>query len=681
MAVGHLTYAEVHLYYTLPPILLLFLVARPFVSATEFWKVALLSTIAVVYTTPWDNYIIYKGAWTYPKDRVMAVLGVVPVEEYAFFIIQTVFTSLFTLLMQRWELPLPHLRKVNSLFRWGVLLLFAAQFGLGCAMLFTEWFLPTFGRTKDDCFYMGILLAWTAPVLALQWTVAGTYLCNRFASTSISIILPTFYLAWVDHQCLKQQVWQISDDRTLGVMVTNHLPLEEATFFFLVNCMIVFGLMAIDQTLAIIRLGEANRHRVSTISQDWTQRQDSPSIIFWAVWTFGKVDQVQVQNAIDAAAVLRQGSGTFHMASKLLPAPVGEVVEAFYTFCRLGDDLIDQAQDDGHSAASPNQALGVLHTFLDQVYAEKPGTAPPESLETIIETVAEMWSRTTHPTHSISTSPRNASQAVGALRHFADRVPQRVPKRVVAELLEAFALDAKQASPSNATGTVWFDHEDELVDYCQKVAGSVGEACLHIFAGWRGWAISTDIEEQAKLGASTKLDAARQDSSVLAKKPKPLTTDSDTNSHPWQAIVDASRSMGVALQLVNIARDIGTDAELLSRLYIPASWLTDPAETCTPTVPVSAAALLSDPWAHRPFLAALASRALSLADVYAAPALSPFGVPVLAPSLRVPVRLALMLYMEIGNAVRVAGVKYPRRATVGSARKLQIALRCMLGLY
>ena len=46
--------------------------------------------VAVLYTTPWDNYLVATGVWWYDPHLVAGlVLGWVPIEEYTFFILQT----------------------------------------------------------------------------------------------------------------------------------------------------------------------------------------------------------------------------------------------------------------------------------------------------------------------------------------------------------------------------------------------------------------------------------------------------------------------------------------------------------------------------------------------------------------------------------------------------------------
>ena len=46
--------------------------------------IGVMSAIALVYTTPWDNYLIMKNIWSYPEGVVLGTIGFVPIEEYGF---------------------------------------------------------------------------------------------------------------------------------------------------------------------------------------------------------------------------------------------------------------------------------------------------------------------------------------------------------------------------------------------------------------------------------------------------------------------------------------------------------------------------------------------------------------------------------------------------------------------
>jgi lycopene cyclase domain-containing protein len=66
-----------------------------------------LAMVAMVYTTPWDNYLVATGVWYYAPHLVLnLIIGHVPIEEYAFFILQTFLTGLFGVWL--WGRLYPH---------------------------------------------------------------------------------------------------------------------------------------------------------------------------------------------------------------------------------------------------------------------------------------------------------------------------------------------------------------------------------------------------------------------------------------------------------------------------------------------------------------------------------------------------------------------------------------------
>lgn len=131
--------------------------------------------------------------------------------------------------------------------------------------------------------------------------------------------------------------------------------------------------------------------------------------------------------------------------------------------------------------------------------------------------------------------------------------------------------------------------------------------------------------------------------------------------------------MGIALQCVNIARDIATDAAI-GRVYIPITWLKE--EGMTPEELI--AECLKEP----PNLAASAkiervrSRLLTKAfDTYieAKPALDQLPV-----EARSPMKVAIESYMEIGRVLRKKDYKVKNgRATVPKMRRLKVAWKAL----
>lgn len=83
-----LHYSHFHLLFTIPPLAVLYFLASPFLTSLDWYKLYLLPIIAFIWTTPWDNELVRQEAWWYPTSCVLARIGYVPIEEYAFVSLQ-----------------------------------------------------------------------------------------------------------------------------------------------------------------------------------------------------------------------------------------------------------------------------------------------------------------------------------------------------------------------------------------------------------------------------------------------------------------------------------------------------------------------------------------------------------------------------------------------------------------
>jgi phytoene synthase len=125
--------------------------------------------------------------------------------------------------------------------------------------------------------------------------------------------------------------------------------------------------------------------------------------------------------------------------------------------------------------------------------------------------------------------------------------------------------------------------------------------------------------------------------------------------------------LGVAMQLTNIARDVGEDAGL-GRLYLPAQWLREEG-------------LDPDGWLARPaFDARLARVVQRLVDeaerLYER---AECGVPALPRDCRPGIQAARLVYGEIGQALARAGLdSVTRRTVVPRSRQLALVARSLL---
>ena len=234
-----MTYFEFHLLFIVPPLLA---TAYFYHRGPRLETVGLragpalvaICAIALAYTTPWDNYLVWRGVWEYGTERVIGIIGYVPVEEYLFFILQPLLAGYsFFLLARRVDLSLPSHAgaRGTAAARWLGAGAYAAAAGAGVLMLFS-----------DGTLYLGLILAWAAPILALQWGYAGARYWQMRHELVAGVAAPTLYLWIADRVAIGAGIWSISDEYTTGLHLIG-LPIEEAAFFLVTNLLVVQGLI------------------------------------------------------------------------------------------------------------------------------------------------------------------------------------------------------------------------------------------------------------------------------------------------------------------------------------------------------------------------------------------------------------------------------------------------------
>ncbi|MFB2552391.1 phytoene/squalene synthase family protein [Ensifer soli] len=132
-------------------------------------------------------------------------------------------------------------------------------------------------------------------------------------------------------------------------------------------------------------------------------------------------------------------------------------------------------------------------------------------------------------------------------------------------------------------------------------------------------------------------------------------------SEPWA--LSRAADLGLAMQLTNIARDVGEDLAN-GRLYLPEDWLAEAG--------VDIAAFRAAP-RFTPEIGAVVARLLSEADRHYA--LAHAGIAALPADCRHAIRTAALTYREIGREIAGAGYdSLSRRARTSLPRKLAIML-------
>ena len=184
----------------------------------------------------------------------------------------------------------------------------------------------------------------------------------------------------------------------------------------------------------------------------------------------GEVDPV-----VHVSRVVARSGTSFLWGMRVLPAERRRAMHAIYAFCREVDDIVDEPGE----AVDKRRSLAAWREEIDRLYAGRP-----------------QW-----PTTRALLQP---------VRRFD------LPREEFLAMIDGMEIDAAPA--------VRMRRLDDLLDYCRKVAGSVGVLSVHAFGVPR---------------------------------------------HPGPRIAEA---LGNALQLTNILRDLREDAAL-ERLYVPREML------------------------------------------------------------------------------------------------------------
>jgi lycopene cyclase domain-containing protein len=226
--------------------------------------------LAVIYTTPWDNYLVATGVWYYnPKLVTGLVIGYVPIEEYTFFVVETILSGLWWWFLAR--------RLAPPRFDFAIAPLSAEEFKpnktlvyVSTCLLIFVWIVFTylffFGNTKWT--YLSITIFWALPAILPQLLFGADILWHYRKLVIWAILLPGTYLSLMDIVALRDTTWSISSAQTSGILFFGILPLEEVVFFFITNILIVFGM-----TLLLANVSEGRFTEIKEQLQAWKAKR------------------------------------------------------------------------------------------------------------------------------------------------------------------------------------------------------------------------------------------------------------------------------------------------------------------------------------------------------------------------------------------------------------------------
>ena len=319
----------------------------------------------------------------------------------------------------------------------------------------------------------------------------------------------------VDTLSLHRGTWAITTGTKLSIFLWPNLEIEEASFFLITNTLVVWGLCAFDNALAIL---DTSDHFQGYSSIHIPPPQVLLKVLLTSTSTY---DVALINGLSDALCTLQSKSRSFYLASSTFSGPLRIDLIILYAYCRVADDLID-------NAASEKEAriwIARLRNYLAFAYSSS--RAPDKG---------RVNGRSASYTDVLTPFPENSRSILLLLPVY------RLPPKPLDDLLAGFETDLEFAETSDSFPISTFE---DLQLYGHRVASTVAELCLHLAYYHHGPRVDT-------MAGQTKEE-------FLSVKERCLA---------------AGKRMGQTLQYINIVRDVTIDAKI-GRCYLPSTWLAE----------------------------------------------------------------------------------------------------------
>jgi 15-cis-phytoene synthase/lycopene beta-cyclase len=360
---------------------------------------------------------------------------------------------------------------------------------------------------KKEATYMRLISIWASPVLFMLWSLAYQLLVGLPNSKTILAINVPTIYLWVV-DTLALRRGTWSIESGTKLGIELWTHLEvEEAIFFLA-------------TNALIVFGSCALDNAIAILDAFPSlfpevpEIPSPVLMIKSLLVpTSDYDGERLKGLRNALTILSKKSRSFYLASGVFSGRLRIDLVILYAYCRTADDLIDNAA----TTKEAEQWFKRLSHFLDVSYSTKRTDSAWEA--------------------ALAPFPEEARSVLALLP------TDRLPAKPLRSLLDGFRTDLEFTKVEDNSNTNTrqgksppppIQTERDLEAYAARVASTVAELCLHL--------------------------VYYHDPS---RAPVPETTQS--------RCLTAGMNMGIALQYINIVRDVQTDAQT-GRCYIPADW-------------------------------------------------------------------------------------------------------------
>jgi lycopene beta-cyclase len=199
----------------------------------EGMALGLVLLAVMVFTTPWDNLAAKWGIWGFPRAKYSLRIGWLPIEEYGFFVLQSlnVMLSIRALFyfFPEWLTGLE-----TEIGLWTLICLAGSVVPWAVVTAQLIWLRHKAGPRVN----YAVHLAWFLPVIYAQWIVAPFLFLAHAGLLALVTAMFGLYYTLADLVAVRAGTWFFDEKQITGVKLFKVLPWEEIAFFFLTSLLV-----------------------------------------------------------------------------------------------------------------------------------------------------------------------------------------------------------------------------------------------------------------------------------------------------------------------------------------------------------------------------------------------------------------------------------------------------------
>ena len=229
-----MTYLRFHLIFNLPLLIVLgALTGTVPWTIEEIEALGLVLLAVMIFTTPWDNLAAKWGIWGFPREKYSTRLGYLPVEEYAFFLLQSGNIMLAVRALFHF-FPDWQTGQETEVGKWTLICLVVSVI----PWIFVVVQLRLLRRVAGPCVNYAVHLAWFLPVIYTQWILAPWLFWGHAGLLALVTAAFGIYYTLADLAAVRAGTWFFDEKQITGVKLGGILPWEEIAFFFLTSLLV-----------------------------------------------------------------------------------------------------------------------------------------------------------------------------------------------------------------------------------------------------------------------------------------------------------------------------------------------------------------------------------------------------------------------------------------------------------